>query len=330
MNTPGNVPTTAADGRAADSACQAKSVPVDAGTPGGATAVEGNRATEERTNPERCPAITTHEPRRVRQRPHLLPDELLGHRHFRTMVLRDNFPIPGDDFREGYCLGRDISYWLQGLADFLRVMQQVERFGVTVNTVLDFGCASGRVARHFSRQLNDVVVWASEINPRHIEWLRKHGPGNIRPIQGDGQPGLPIADDSIDLACAFSVFTHLDSTEIGWLEEMRRVLRPGGICYFTVHNEDTWSALAELDPSNRLVRSMVDTGEFQLHQLSQPMPRDRLVYNFQEDGPYRCQVFHSNRYLREVWSQYLDILDILPCEHHRQSVVVMQKPDAIR
>ncbi len=273
----------------------------------------------------RCPAITTYDRRQVRKRPHLFPEELLGGRDFRKLVYRDNFPIPADDYREGYCPGFDISYWLQGLVCFLKVMQTVEKHGHTIGTMLDFGCASGRVTRHFCNQLDDVTVWAADINPQHIRWLQTHFPQNPKSILVQETPGLPIADNSLDFVCAFSVFTHIDEQETGWLAELRRVLRPSGLAYFTVHNDDTWRAMSQLDASNRLVRSMLRRPGFSLDQLQKPIPEGKTAFDFAEEGVYRSQVFHSNQYLREVWSQYYTIHEILPCAQQRQSVVVMTK-----
>lgn len=273
----------------------------------------------------KCPAITTYDPRLVRKRPHLFPDDLLGAREFRKMVLRDNYPIPSDEFREGYCSGRDISYWLQGLVCFLKVMKTVDRMDLKLRSMLDFGCASGRVTRHFRNQLDDVVIWAADINPDHIWWLQTHIPRNPKSVQVGDQAGLPIADNTLDLVCAFSVFTHIDKQEMSWLAELRRVLRPGGICYLTVHNDDTWSALAEVDPSNRLIKSMLKTPGFSVEKFQQPIPEGKTVFHFAQGGPYCSQVFHSNEYLRRVWGQFFQILEIQPCEHQRQSIVVMTK-----
>lgn len=274
----------------------------------------------------KCPAITTYDPRLVRQLPHLLPDSVMQGRDFRKMVLRDNFPIPSDDFREGYCLGQDISYWLIGLVSFLKVMNTVQRVGLNPRSMLDFGSASGRVTRHFRNQLDETTVWAADINPIHIHWLARHIPRNPKPVLVGELPGLPIADNSLDLICAFSVFTHIDEQETSWLLELRRILRPGGLCYFTVHNDDTWEALSHLHPDNRLIRSMLKTPNFSPDQFQQPIPDGKSVYYFANEGAYRSQVFHSNDYLHRVWGQYFDIIEIQPCHHQRQSVVVMTRP----
>jgi methylase of polypeptide subunit release factors len=47
------------------------------------------------------------------------------------------------------------------------------------DTFYEMGCASGRVLRHFAVQHDDLNVWGSDINNRHIEWMRLNLPENI-------------------------------------------------------------------------------------------------------------------------------------------------------
>lgn len=274
------------------------------------------------------PAITTYDPRLVRPLPQLLPADVLAGRDFRAMVYRDNFPIPNDTQREGYLPGNDIAYWLHGLADFLKLANALKSSNLSPKAILDFGSASGRVTRHLCRQLDETTVWACDIDPSHVDWLNHHGPPNVRPFLTSENVGVPIADNQLDLVCAFSVFTHIDETEAAWLAEIRRVLRPGGIAYLTVHNDDTWAALADADSdshTNRLVNSMLRTGKFQIEDAKQPMPKERIVYQFKGSDLYHCQVFHSNRWIENTWGPFLEVVEIHPCAHLRQSAVVLRK-----
>ncbi|MGI9518677.1 MAG: class I SAM-dependent methyltransferase [Pirellulaceae bacterium] len=276
------------------------------------------------------PPINSWDDSHFQNRPNLIPNELLDGRSFRDFVERDHWPIPGDEDREGYCAGFDASYWMQGLADFLKVMRAARTLDIDARSVLDFGCASGRVVRHFCLQSDIPEVWGSDINRRHIRWLCQFMPPRLKPLFNSSMPSLALPDESMDIISAFSVFTHIDTFETSWLAELRRVLRPGGLCYLTVHNEDTWFAMRELDDSNRLIKSMLNTGRFSMDQLQHSMPADRLVYRFSQTGPYRSQVFHSNDYLQRVWGRYFDIQEIVPRYHSRQSVVLMTKPQIER
>jgi len=245
----------------------------------------------------------------------------------RETLARVDIPIPVPDDRERYFPGFDEKYWLFGLADYLKVMETAAKYDVQPKSVLDFGCASGRVLRHFAAQTKINNIWGSDINRRHIRWLYEHMPMHVRPVFNHCIPSLPIPDASIDVITAFSVFTHIDTFEIHWLAELSRILSDGGLCYLTVHNEDTWNSLAEdeKNPDNRLVRSLIGIDPGVADQLQQPMPGDRLVYRFADQGPYRAQVFLSNRHLETVWGRFFSIEEIIPRHHQRQTVVVLKK-----
>ena len=243
------------------------------------------------------------------------------------LVANDDIPIPVPDDRERYFPGFDEKYWLFGLADYLKVMESATKYDVQPKSVLDFGCASGRVLRHFAAQTEMKNIWGSDINRRHIRWLYEHMPMHVRPVFNHCIPSLPIPDGAIDVITAFSVFTHIDTFEIHWLAELSRILSEGGICYLTVHNEDTWNSLAEdeKNPDNRLVRSLIGIDPDVVEQLQHPMPGDRLVYRFADQGPYRAQVFLSNRHLETVWGRFFSVEEIIPRHHQRQTVVVLKK-----
>lgn len=240
---------------------------------------------------------------------------------------KDTWPIPTPEDREGYSAGFDENYWISGLEDYLKIMAIADRLNVVPKSVMDFGCATGRVVRHFAAQSKVPEVWATDINQRHVRWLYEHLPMNVKPVFNHCIPTLPIADKSVDIITAFSVFTHIDTFETHWLAELSRIMSDDGMCYLTVHNEDTWDALrAEKDnEKNRLIRSLVKIDPQFLDHLMGPMPDQRSIYRFTESGPYRAQVFHSNNYLRKVWGRFFDIEAIMPCHHVRQTVVVLKK-----
>jgi tRNA (mo5U34)-methyltransferase len=95
--------------------------------------------------------------------------------------------------------------------------------------VLDFGAGAGRVLRQFHREASEAEMWGCDIDVESVEWLR----GNLSPpLHGfivNEEPGLPFEDDSLDLIWAASVFTHITDHWAGWLLEVHRALRVGGV-----------------------------------------------------------------------------------------------------
>ncbi len=252
---------------------------------------------------------------------------LLGDQPLAELAAQDSYPIPSAEDREGYLPGFDVDYWLSGLEDFLKVREVTRRYQVEPQSVFDFGCASGRLIRHYVAQTNIPEIWGSDINARHVRWLFEYLPSRVKPIFNHCIPALPIRDNSVDVITAFSVFTHIDTFETCWLAELRRIMRDDGLCYLTVHNEDTWNLLRdELDnQNNRLIQSILKIDPSVQQSIHQPLADTRTVYRFAQSGPYRAQVFHSNNYLKNVWGRFFAIEEILPMHHTRQTVLVLRK-----
>ena len=239
---------------------------------------------------------------------------------------KDLAPLPCPADRENYSVNHHGRYWFTGLSDYLSVMSVAAKHDVDVQRYFDFGCASGRVLRHFVAQSKVPELWGSDINARHVRWLCEFMPKRVKPIANHAIPKLPIPDHNFDLITAFSVFTHIDTFETCWLAELKRILKPGGIAYLTIHNEDTWKLLrSELDnPANRLIESMESVDPGIKEKLLVEMPVGKSVFRFSHKGPYRANVFHSNSYIENVWGRFFDVVEILPCHHVRQSVVILR------
>lgn len=238
---------------------------------------------------------------------------------------RDTAPIPPSDDREGYRPGDDVAFWIKGLVDYLKVRAAIERHGVTARSILDFGCASGRVLRHYAFQGEYDVVWGSDLNHRHVRWLAEHMPGHVRPIGNHALPALPLRDASVDVLTAFSVFTHIDVFELHWLAELARVLRDGGLAYVTVHDESTWDMLNTDHPlAGRQRQRLKDADADLANRVGGPLPPGRSVARFTERGPYRAQAFHSSSYIEQVWGRYFEIAEVLPLHHNLQTVLCLR------
>jgi SAM-dependent methyltransferase len=59
------------------------------------------------------------------------------------------------------------------------------------------------------------------------------------------EPPLPYAGDAFDFVYVYSVFTHL-SVDLArrWMDELARIIKPGGLMWFTVHGESYRERLA--------------------------------------------------------------------------------------
>jgi len=260
-----------------------------------------------------------------------IPESLLG-APIDSYLRNDPYPIPCCADREGYHGDRHLDWWLSGLHDFLKVHQASEQHGLGLapgDRVFELGCASGRVLRHFSAQRAQLQTWGSDISLRHVEWVRQHLSSSIKIFQNTVLPHLPLEDNFFSVVSAFSVFSHIDEFELSWLAELRRILKPGGIAYLTIHSEHTWQNMSPEWPIYAALMHMRD--QIIGYNISEsffqaPLPREKTVFRWPSAATYNTNVFHSYSYIKDAWGRLLDVVDIIPMGHNYQDVVILRKP----
>ncbi|WP_022929307.1 class I SAM-dependent methyltransferase [Patulibacter americanus] len=105
--------------------------------------------------------------------------------------------------------------------------------------VLDFGCSSGRVLRPLIAARPDVEWYGCDPNAAAVAWADRELDGTFFVSQDD--PPLALDDAVLDAAFAISIWSHFSPpAAVRWLDEMHRVIRPGGHLLATTHG---WHAL---------------------------------------------------------------------------------------
>lgn len=253
-------------------------------------------------------------------------------RELESYIGEDTYPIPATADREGYHGDRHYQYWLSGLKDYLLLKRTLCSCGAPnllhEGGVLELGCATGRVLRHLLCHETSVDLWGTDINQRHAEWIRRFLSSSVRVFQNSILPHLPLEDKSFSLVYAFSVFAHIDAFELSWLAELRRILKPGGMAYLTVHTERTWNTTT---PNHNLYQNLAIMKDY-IHEcrvcpelFQSPMPRERVVLSCHTAAVNNAIVFHSTDYIRNAWGRFLDVVEIKPEGHEYQDVVVLRK-----
>ncbi|WP_293680907.1 class I SAM-dependent methyltransferase [uncultured Phenylobacterium sp.] len=109
------------------------------------------------------------------------------------------------------------------------------------------------------------------------------------------QPPLPYADQTFDLVYALSVFTHLPQDhQFAWLDELRRVLKPGRLLLTTIMNPFAYELPQAIQDSARSSGFAYwgDAAE------TEGLPSFyRLAY-------------HSHDYVRREWARGFEVLRI--------------------
>lgn len=117
-----------------------------------------------------------------------------------------------------------------GMAEEVRIARLLLGLGPG-DGVLDVACGPGNFSREFARAVGDdglvVGIDASRtMLARGAADLRASGLDNVALIRGDATR-LPFRDASFDGVCCFAAL-HLFADPFAGLDEMRRVLGPGG------------------------------------------------------------------------------------------------------
>jgi SAM-dependent methyltransferase len=190
-------------------------------------------------------------------------------------------------------------YFGSGYREAWTVLTTAEQYGAPVEamrSVLEFGCGSGRVIRHF-RYIDGLRLAGTDTNSKPVEWGRKNLPG-IEFNHNALEPPLAYPDGSFDLIYALSVFTHIPlEWQRPWLDELRRVLRPGGHLLCTVHGDNFINS--QLDDQDRA--ALKRDGKVTLDAKN-----PRASYSSQVLGSW--DVFQTRDQVREVFSAGFELL----------------------
>jgi len=99
--------------------------------------------------------------------------------------------------------------------------------------LIDVGCGSGRLAKPLSAWLKGRYL-GIDLVPALVAHARKIAARPDWRFQVIQHIGIPEQDGQADMVCFFSVLTHLTHEQSYWyLEEARRVLKPGGRIVFS-------------------------------------------------------------------------------------------------
>jgi SAM-dependent methyltransferase len=155
----------------------------------------------------------------------------------------DGIPLPPPKLR------LQVTHTPEG-ADFLAQGERAARTIVSVldrtgrnlesfSSVLDFGCGCGRVMRQWASVSGPCFV-GSDYNSALVGWCQQ----NLTFAEfkrNELVPPLPFREGEFDFVYALSVFTHLsEPLQHGWMDELARVIKPGGLLLFTTRG-DAWT-----------------------------------------------------------------------------------------
>ena len=103
-------------------------------------------------------------------------------------------------------------------------------------TILDFGAGIGSSVPHVRSHLPHARLTCLDVSRRSLEIAEHRFPSLAQYIHFDGT-NIPFPGEHFDIAFAACVFHHIDHAEhVSLLQELRRVIRPGGSLFVFEHN----------------------------------------------------------------------------------------------
>jgi len=108
--------------------------------------------------------------------------------------------------------------------------------------LLDCGCNNGLYSRKLASILGTTRVYGLELN-RGL--AREAAANGVPALRGDVNCAIPLRDNSIHAVTAFNILEHLVETQ-RFIEELYRVLKPGGYVIIDTPNLASWHNIAAL------------------------------------------------------------------------------------
>lgn len=180
---------------------------------------------------------------------------------------------------------------------------------IEFNDILDFGCGCGRIMRHW-RGLNKIKFHGVDYNPFLLNFCKKSFPFGTFSVNKLNK-SLEYKNETFDFIYAISVFTHLtENMQYFWINELRRILKQGGLLYMTTHGLDR----LENANLNENLRNKFLKG-------------DIVIIHNNLSGTNDCAVFHPDQYVCFKLSYGFKIVDFIPmgAKDANQDVYLLQK-----
>lgn len=230
----------------------------------------------------------------------------------RVKGAQDGQPLPPANLIFAVAGTTDVEWFLRsGKLAFDAIKDILEKNRIPLDSlgkVLDFGSGCGRVVRHWRGQT--AQVFGTDYNPELVKWCEANLPAANFALN-DLSPPLKYDDDTFDLVYALSVFTHLsEDLQFAWLAEMRRIIKPGGLLFITLHGR--YYLDRALDEAQR---AQFETGR-------------PVVVHSELSGSNTCNVYHPESYVRERMTEGFTIVDFVPegaLGNPRQDVYLLRK-----
>lgn len=246
--------------------------------------------------------------------PSLPPDDLQ-----KRFIGRAGDPALGEAFRA-------YSLWLEMAARNGRPIGKSSR-------VLDFGCGWGRTLRFFMREVPVDGLYGVDVLADGIEACRKTNRwchfDVVNPF-----PPTKLPSESFDLIYLYSVFSHLsEEAHDKWLDEFRRLLRPGGLVIATTWHREyiKWCERARRGDTRgthvKSVEAFVGTDEWLARYDRGEFCHSAVGAGGDLTSQFYGETCIPEAYVRRHWADRFEICEFYPADFRRiaQNAIVARR-----
>ncbi len=214
----------------------------------------------------------------------------------RKAEIQQGRPIPPGRLIYLVANTEDVSWYLETGALAARSIREIlSKNGLAIEgfaRILDFGCGVARVIRQW-QDLRGPQLFGTDYNPRLIDWCQANLTYANFNTNSLDQP-LDKADGSFDFIYCLSVFTHLsEPLQQFWMDELFRVLSPGGYLLITTHGDHYLPMLTIEEQKNYREGHAV-------------------VQKTNREGSNDCAAFHPVSFVKESLAKKYEVIDFLP------------------
>lgn len=227
------------------------------------------------------------------------------------------YPIPPKHYMVG--LPSPEWYVQSGKEDFDKIIETLNNAAIRPNlnwNILDFGCSNGRIIRWFSEWTKAGEVWGVDISTEQIMWAKTNLTPPFKFITSTTAPHLPFEDCYFNFIYAGSVFTHIDDLSDAWLMELRRILKPDGFLYLTIHDESTIKFHKSRADRDGFSKMIIDNKMFKQFNISGKgfFSIGRSTYS---------QVFYQLEFFINNVKTYFDVVSINPLAYRESQTGIL-------
>ncbi|MEO4000996.1 class I SAM-dependent methyltransferase [Mesorhizobium sp. CAU 1732] len=215
----------------------------------------------------------------------------------------------------------DDLYLSTGLNDTkqMRKILADDGFSLEGQRIMEFGCSSGRLLRHFEAEAHSSEAWGIDLHSPGIHWAQSHLSPPFHFMTNNTNPHLPFEDRHFGLIFAGSVWTHIGELDDAWLLEMRRIMNPGGRIYITISDENTLAEVKRINPGHESNKHVAE-----LDEVTGMLSKDYVQFVTRSTPWLQRSVYNREAWLKKI-GRWFDVKMAKANAYGWQTGVLLEK-----